>query len=41
MDYNNEPKNSIEFKIYSDFILDWIQYINPLLHKIPFVSKIR
>jgi hypothetical protein len=21
-DYNNEPKNSIEFKIYSDFILD-------------------
>jgi hypothetical protein len=40
-DYNNEPKNSIEFKIYSDFILDWIQYRNPLLHKVPFVSKIR
>ena len=40
-DYNNEPKNSIEFKIYSDFILDWIQYRNPLWHKVPFVSKIR
>ena len=40
-DYNNEPKNSTEFKIYSDFILDIIQYRNPLWHKVPFVSKIR
>jgi len=22
-DYNKEPKNSLEFKIYSDFLLDW------------------
>lgn len=40
-DYNNEAKNSIEFKIYSDFILDWFQNRNPLLYKVPFVSKIR
>lgn len=40
-DYKNEPMNSIEFKIYSDFLLNWIQYRNPLWHKVPFVSKIR
>lgn len=40
-DYKNEPKNSIEFKKYSDFILDWIQYRNPLWHKVPFINKIR
>jgi hypothetical protein len=34
--YNKEPKNSIEFKIYSDFLLDWIQYRNPLWTKIPY-----
>jgi LAGLIDADG endonuclease len=40
-DYNKEPKGSIEFKIYSDFLLDWIQYRNPLWMKVPFVEKIR
>ena len=39
--YSKEPKGSIEFKIYSDFLLDWIQYRNPLWTKIPFVEKIR
>lgn len=39
--YNKEPKGSIEFKIYSDFLLDWIQYRNPLWMKVPFVDKIR
>lgn len=39
--FNNEPKDSVEFKIYSDFILNWIQYRNPLWNKVPFVSKIR
>jgi LAGLIDADG endonuclease len=39
--YNKEPKGSIEFKIYSDFLLDWIQYENPLWMKVPFVEKIR
>lgn len=40
-DFHNEPKDSVEFKIYSDFILDWIQYRNPMWNKVPFVSKIR
>lgn len=40
-DYKNDPKDSIEFKKYSDFILDWIQYRNPLWHKVPFINKIR
>ena len=39
--YNKEPKDSIEFKIYADFLLDWIQYRNPLWMKVPFVNKIR
>ena len=39
--YNKEPKDSIEFKIYSDFLLDWIQYRNPLWMKVPFIEKIR
>jgi hypothetical protein len=39
--YNKDPKGSIEFKIYSDFLLDWIQYRNPLWMKVPFVEKIR
>jgi len=39
--YNKEPKGSIEYKIYSDFLLDWIQYQNPLWMKVPFVEKIR
>jgi len=33
------PKNSIEHKIYSDFMVDWIRYDNPLWHKVPFVTK--
>ena len=40
-DYQKEPKDSIEFKIYSDFMLDWIQYKNPLWQRVPFVKKIR
>ena len=40
-DYKNEPKDSVEFKIYSDLIVDWIQYRNPLWYKVPFVNKIR
>lgn len=40
-DFKNEPKESLEFKIYSEFILDWIQYKNPLWQRVPFVEKIR
>lgn len=28
--YSKYPKNSPEFKVYSSFVLDWIQYQNPL-----------
>lgn len=37
--YKTFPLNSIEHKIYSDFVLDWIKYENPLWYKVPFVSK--
>lgn len=40
-DYKNDPKDSITFKKYSDFIIDWIQYKNPIWYKVPFVQKIR
>ena len=40
-EFKNEPKDSLEFKKYSEFMLDWIQYKNPLWHKVPFVEKIR
>jgi hypothetical protein len=40
-EFKNEPKESFEYKIYSEFILDWIQYKNPLWQKVPFVEKIR
>ena len=40
-EFKNEPKGSLEHKIYSEFILDWIQYKNPLWQRVPFVQKIR
>ena len=39
--YKNDPKDSLEFKKYSDFVLDWIQYKNPIWHKVTFIDKIR
>lgn len=38
--YQNEPLGSPEFKVYSLFLLDWIQYQNPLWTKVPFVKKL-
>lgn len=38
--YKTDPKGSITFKKYSDFILDWIQYKNPNWYKTPFVKKL-
>ena len=32
---------SVEYKIYSDFVLNWIQYQNPLWTKVPFIKKLR
>jgi len=39
--YKNDPKDSLEFKKYSDFVLNWIQYKNPTWHKVTFIDKIR
>jgi hypothetical protein len=37
--YNLSPQGSVEHKIYSDFVIDWIKYQNPLWYKVPFVKK--
>lgn len=37
--YKTSPIDSVEHKIYSNFILDWIKYDNPLWYKVPWVSK--
>ena len=37
--YKTFPKHSLEHKIYSDFVIDWIKYENPLWYKVPFVNK--
>lgn len=37
--YKTSPKDSVEHKIYSNFIIDWIKYNNPLWYKVPWVSK--
>ncbi len=30
---------SVEHKIYSDFMIDWIKYENPTWYTVPFVTK--
>lgn len=37
--YKTSPINSIEHKIYSDFVINWIKYENPLWYKVPFINK--
>ena len=37
--YKKYPKYSIEHKIYSNFMIDWIQYENPLWYKVPWVKE--
>lgn len=37
--YKIYPKYSTEHKIYSNFMIDWIKYNNPLWYKVPFVNK--
>jgi hypothetical protein len=39
--FQNSEFNSVEFQIYSDFLLNWIQYNNPLWTKVPFVNKLK
>ena len=36
--YKTSPKNSLEHKIYSNFVIDLLSYDNPLWYKIPFVK---
>lgn len=38
--YKSSLKGSIEHKIYSDFVIDWIKYQNPLWYKVPFIKQI-
>jgi hypothetical protein len=37
--YKTSSIHSIEHKIYSDFIIDWLKYENILWYKVPFVNK--
>lgn len=39
--YQNSDFDSAEYKIYSDFLLNWIQYQNPLWTKVPFIKKLK
>ena len=37
--YKTSPRYSVEHKIYSDFMIDWIKYENPTWYTVPFVTK--
>ena len=37
--YQKYPFSSGEHKIYSDFVINWIKYENPLWYKVPFINK--
>jgi hypothetical protein len=39
--YAKSSYDSEEFLIYSEFLLDWIQYDNPKWYKVPFINKLR
>lgn len=39
--YNKYPYESEEYLIYSEFLLKFIQYMNPKWNKVPFVLKLR
>jgi len=38
--YQKESKESIAFRIYSEFLLDFIKYLNPLWNKTPFLKNL-
>ena len=40
-DFKAYPKNSLEFKKYSEFVLNWIQYKNPTWYKSLFIDKLK
>ena len=37
--YKTCPYASLEHRIYSNFVLNWIKYNNPLWYKVPFITK--
>ena len=37
--YKTSTRNSLEHKIYSNFVIDFIKYENPLWYKVPCVDK--
>lgn len=37
--YKISPRDSVEHKIYSNFVINWIKYDNPLWYKVPYVTK--
>lgn len=37
--YKTSPKHSLEHKIYSNFVIDWLKHGNPLWYKVPCVTK--
>lgn len=39
--YKTWPINSIQHKIYSDFVINWIKYENPLWYKVTFISNLQ
>ena len=39
-DYKHSDFDTVEYKIYSNFLLNWIQYKNPIWTKVPFVKKL-
>nr|QYC94336.1 hypothetical protein [Oedogonium sp. 210] len=39
--FSKFPKESLEYNIYSSFVLNWIQYKNPFWTKVPFVAKLQ
>lgn len=37
--YKTYPHASVEHKIYSNFVINWVKYENSLWYKVPFISK--
>jgi heme/copper-type cytochrome/quinol oxidase subunit 1 len=39
--YKYSEYESLEYRVYSDFMLKWIQHNNPIWNKVPFVKKLK
>ena len=38
--YRDQPFDTLEYKIYADFVLKWIQYKNPMWVRVPFAMTL-